>query len=412
MDKTSKYQCTMKLLDSTVTEPVTAIIFAKTADKIPQVSKVGSIIRLHRTITKEFKNKCQINCDVNVKGAWILFDPSDGVTPVRESGTKHTLTSDDRAILSEIRKFSKSYFAKNDLRFMTLKDAAEKKPRDFDTLCMVMEVKKKGVNEMVKLCDAQKVVKLEIPVNREITVTPGEVIRIRSANYTDDTKFDSIELSEYSNVLRVPAEYKSAKELMSAIEGSKASETVKAKLAIHTPHLNAPMVGSKIIDSHKQTKTANLKELYEGTDIKSGQKYFKVHVGVSEVTPKSPKDWIQVYDKKNKKSMTLDEAFKSKKSGKLPAGLDYYLRMNLYAQDKTAKDARMYILFVSTLEEKCPDFIKLDLGREYPTDKAIMELKRIYKTLTNPFVTLDLMLEIVDTGKQKVFHVVDTALTI
>ena len=406
----------MKLLDTTMDEPMIATIFAKTAAEIPQVSKVGSIIRLHRAQTKTYKKDkkgFQINCDVEIKGAWVLFDPSDGVTPVKESGMKYTFTTDDKAILTEIRKFAKNYFAKNELTALTLKEAESEKPKDFDTVCLVMEVKKKTGMNQIKLCDAEKVVKLNVPTNRNLTVTPGEVIRIRSADYTDTKKFDTLELSEYSNILRVPAEYKSAKDLMSSVEGGKASEKVKSKLAIHTPHLNAPMTGSKITDAHKQTKAVALKDLFAGTVGKAGQKHFKIHVNVSEISPKSPKEWIGVYEKKTKKQMTIEEAFKGKKTGKLPAGMEYFYKMQLYVQDKSVKDTSMYILFVSTMEDKCPDFIKLDLGREYPSEKAVTELKRIYKTLTNPFVTLDMMVELQEVaGKQPVFFVVDTALTI
>ena len=399
----------MKLLDPSVDEPMTATIFAKTAAEIPLVSKVGSIIRLHRAQTKSFKKAFQLNCDVEIKGAWILFDPADGVTPVKESGVKHTLTTDDKALLTEMRKFGKNYFGKHELKAVTLKEA-EAKPKDFDVVCMVMEVKKKGSINKVKLCDSEKVVKLDVPVSKNLVVAPGEVIRIRSANYTDK-KCDTLDLNEYSNVLRVPMEYKSAKELKSSVEGGKASEKVKSKLAVHTPHLNAPMVGSKIVDAHKQTKAVALKDLFAGTAGKG--KFFKIHVNVSEISPKSPKEWIGVYEKKTKKQMTLEEAFKGKKTGKLPAGMEYFYKMQLYVQDKAVKDTSMYILMISTLEDKCPDFVKLDLGREYPTEKAFNELKRIYKALTNPFVTLDMMVEVHEAGgKQPVFFVVDTALTI
>eukprot|EP01022_Parablepharisma_sp_SALTPOND_P004155 TRINITY_DN1183_c0_g1_i1.p1 TRINITY_DN1183_c0_g1~~TRINITY_DN1183_c0_g1_i1.p1 ORF type:complete len:491 (-),score=80.70 TRINITY_DN1183_c0_g1_i1:3175-4647(-) len=416
MESISKYQCTMKLIDPTMNpekgEPMTATIFAKTSAQIPHVTKVGSIIRLHRAQTKEYKKKYQLNCDVNIKGAWILFDPSDGVTPVKESGKNYTFTSDDKAHLLEIRKFAKSYFAKNELEAKTLKEAETKKPKDFDTLCMVMEVKKKGNTNQVKVCDAQKVVKMNIPTSKNLTVAPGEIIRIRSADYADK-KFETLELNEYSNILRVPADYKSAKEILNSVQGGKASEKVKSKLAVHTPHLSGPMTGSKIIDTHKQTKASSLKDMFTGTAGKPGQKYFKVHVNVSEISPKNPKNWIYVYEKKTKKEMTLDEAFKGKKTGKLPAGMEYFYKFQLYVQDKAAKDTDMYILMVSTLEDKCPDFIKLDLGREYPSEKSLTELKRIYKTLTNPFVTLDMMVEVHEVAaKQPVFFVVDTALTI
>jgi hypothetical protein len=220
MEKTNKYQCTMKLFDSSLNPeknaPMTATFFAKTIAEIPQVTKVGSIIRLHRVQTKPFKKSYQINCDVGIKSAWVLFDPLFGTTPLEESGKEHTFTSEEKSILAEIRKVSKAYFIKNELKAITLKEA-EKKPKDFDAMCYVKDVKKKGSTIKVTLCDAHKILKLDVPSNTKFAITPEEVIRIRSANYTDK-KCDTIELNEYSNILRVSDEYKSAKELMKKLK--------------------------------------------------------------------------------------------------------------------------------------------------------------------------------------------------
>eukprot|EP00826_Nyctotherus_ovalis_P039697 TRINITY_DN3834_c0_g3_i1.p2 TRINITY_DN3834_c0_g3~~TRINITY_DN3834_c0_g3_i1.p2 ORF type:complete len:222 (-),score=85.30 TRINITY_DN3834_c0_g3_i1:223-888(-) len=220
MEKTNKYQCTMKLFDSSLnpekSQPMTATFFAKTFTEIPQVTKVGSIIRLHRVQTKAFKKTFQINCDVGIKSAWVLFDPLIGTTPLEESGREHTFTSEEKSILNEIRKVSKAYFAKNELKAVTLKEG-EKKVKDFDTLCYVKDVKKKGATIKVTLTDGQKTVKLDVPSNSKFAISPEEVIRIRSANYTDK-KYDTIELKEYSNILRVSEEYKSAKELLKKLK--------------------------------------------------------------------------------------------------------------------------------------------------------------------------------------------------
>lgn len=219
MDKTNKYQCTMKLFDSSLnpekSNPMTATFFAKTIAEIPKVTKVGSIIRLHRAQTKAYKKTFQINCDVGIKSAWVLFDPLVGTTPLEESGKEHTFTAEEKTILAELRKVSKAFFTKNELKAVTFKEA-EKKPKDFDVLCYVKDVKKKGVTTKVTLCDTNKTVKLDVPSNTKFAITPEEVIRIRSANYTDK-KCDTIELNEYSNILRISEDYKSAKELMKRI---------------------------------------------------------------------------------------------------------------------------------------------------------------------------------------------------
>ena len=94
--------------------------------------------------------------------------------------------------------------------------------------------------------------------------------------------------------------------------------------------------------------------------------------------------------------------------------MEYYYKMQLFVQDKSVKnDTSMYTIFLCTLEGKCANFIKTDLGRDYPSDKTLAELKRIYKTLTNPWVVLDMMVESVEVAsKQPVYFLVDTTLTI
>lgn len=418
METTNKYQCTMKLIDSTINPEkkgaysfISATVFAKTRDEIPKVAKVGSIVRFHRAQTKEHKKQFQLNCDIGIKGAWVLYDPAEIATPISASGKTSTFEATDKTILKDTRKFSKDFFTKFELPAITFEEAAKKKPEDYDVLCLVVSAKKQKDEERVKLCDASKVVKLTIPKGRGYTLSQGEVVRIRSANYKDK-KTDEITLNEYSNILRVPSEYKSAKKLLESVEGPKAHKDVKAKMAIHTPNLSAPISGSKITDAHKISKVSHLKDIFAGAGEK--QKFFKVQVSVSEIGPKDPKEWICVIDKKTKKQYTLDEVFKGKKVEKLPAGMEYYFKMQLFVQDKSAKnDSSMYILFLCTHEGKCKEFIKLDIGREYPSTKTIQELKRIYKTLVNPWVTLDLMVEQVEVAKkQPVFFLVDTTLTI
>ena len=94
--------------------------------------------------------------------------------------------------------------------------------------------------------------------------------------------------------------------------------------------------------------------------------------------------------------------------------MEYYYKMQLFVKDKSvATDSNLYILFFCTIEGKCAEFIDVKLGREQPTEQHLKELKKIYKTLTQPWVALDLMVEVVEVaGKQPVYFLVDTALTI
>eukprot|EP00826_Nyctotherus_ovalis_P047252 TRINITY_DN5415_c0_g1_i10.p1 TRINITY_DN5415_c0_g1~~TRINITY_DN5415_c0_g1_i10.p1 ORF type:complete len:222 (-),score=92.98 TRINITY_DN5415_c0_g1_i10:210-875(-) len=220
MDNTNKYQCTLKVFDDSLSpekaEPMTVTVFGKSAGDVPHVTKVGSIIRLHRVQTSKYRKSYQINCDVGIKGAWLLFDPAIGVSPISESGKKHTFSPEEKSILSELRKFAKNYFTKNALKAITLKDA-EKKHKDFDTICYVEDVKKKGASGKATVSDAHKTVKLDFSSNTKLPVAPEEVIRIRSANYTDK-KCDTINLNEYSNILKLDQDYKSAKDLLKKLK--------------------------------------------------------------------------------------------------------------------------------------------------------------------------------------------------
>lgn len=105
--------------------------------------------------------------------------------------------------------------------------------------------------------------------------------------------------------------------------------------------------------------------------------------------------------------------FKGKTVDKLPSGMDYYMKFQMFVQDKSTKDPSLYTLFLCTMEKKGAEFIDIGLGREHPSEEQISKLKQIAKTLKNPWVTLNLMVEAVDvTGKQPVFFIVDTKLTI
>ena len=308
MKSTGKYLCTMKLVDDTMypgegkkaPEFISVTIFAKTAADIPKPAKIGTIIRLHRAQSKKHKNAIQLNCDVNIKGAWVIFDPLDGVSPVDHSARAFTFNETDKKMLKNLRTFTKDYFGKHELSAVTLKQAASKKPTDFDVLCLVLAIKKESKVEHVTLCDADKVVKLDIPTARKLNLANHEVVRIRSANYADKKEFKALSLNEYSNVLIVPKEFLSAKALIEKIE-KHGDKEVKSKVSAAGPVVDAPIVASKVLNNHKQSKVTHLKDLFGLKDVKKDQKYHRIHVNVMEIGPKDPKDWICIVDKKTKK---------------------------------------------------------------------------------------------------------------
>jgi hypothetical protein len=274
-------------------------LFANNAALLPQPWKVGSVIRIHRGATNMFRGQVQLNCDVSGKCAWVLYDPSDGITPISHTGKQYTFKAHDEALLKEARKFGKTFFTKTELASISLKEA-EKKKKDFDVICLVLDVKHKGNTDRLRLCDSEKVVKLDMPAHRTICVLPEEVVRLRGASYGESDDFSTLTLSEYSNVLRVPKEYKSAKDLLTALKGAKAPKALAEEVKMYTRQPGTTTTVAKILNAHKQTKTMPLKELFSGSG-KVDHKYAKVRVNVIDVGPKDPHEWIWILDSKTKK---------------------------------------------------------------------------------------------------------------
>lgn len=302
METIKKHLCTAKLIDSTLhsgsgrVEFMVTTFFADKPEMIPQASKIGSIVRIHRGDLKMYNDTMQLNCDTTVKGAWVVFDPTDGVTPVGSSGKQFTFTLSDRETIKTLRKFSLSYFGKHELSATSLKDG-EKKKKDFDCLCLVLGIQKKGDCDRVRLCDGERVVKMDIPIARKLHVSPEDVVRIRSANYAEGKDSRKLTLSEYSNILRVPKEFKSAKALLETLKHKDLPAHIVSELALHTPLRGAPLVISKTTSAHKHAKLVPLKDLFSGEALKDDKRFYKVHVSAIEVGPKDPAEWIWVADK-------------------------------------------------------------------------------------------------------------------
>ena len=102
------------------------------------------------------------------------------------------------------------------------------------------------------------------------------------------------------------------------------------------------------------------------------------------------------------------------KKKELPEGFEYYMKLQLFVRDRSvATDSDLYIIFVCTIDGKGKDFIKAPADRKEPDKAYFKRLKRIYKMLVRPTVTVDFMVEAVQvSGQQPVFFLVDTALTI
>ena len=412
-----KYICVAKLIDKTVnleekTEFVSVSFFANSKDDLPQPTKVGSIIRIHRGYTRQYKKKIQLNCDIEIKSSWLLFDPTEGVIPIAQTGRSFTWIEKDNVRLKEIRQFAKDFFAKNALTTISLKEAMDKQPKDFDPICMVLDVKKKDDKMRFLLIDDGKFVKLTVDNGRFPNIGPQDVVMLRAAYYVDEDKeFKTLKFELYSNMLRIPKEYLSAKNLHAALKGKKVPAEIKSLLEVYTPVVDKESVITKV--TSKVSKTTALKDLLSEA-AKGKQKLFKISANVIEVGPKDPKEWLWVADTKTKELQKPEDVFGKGKSGTLPAGKEYVFKMQLYVKDKSViSDSNMYIIFLCTVDGKGSDFIDIGIKKEKPTEAHFKALKKIYQAMTRPWNTLELCVEAVEVaGGQSVFFIVDTQLKI
>jgi len=398
-----KYVCTIKLIDETVNPHIygskshkfmQVTMFSKDSSRLPQPAKVGSILRIHRGQTKINNNGLQLNCDVGIKGAWVLFDAEKNVSSISESGRTHTFIREDKTRLRDIRKFAKNYFETHRLEGIPLNAGLKKKKDDFDTICYVLDIKKKGKTTRILLCDETKVVKLFVPAKRTLPFIASSIVRIRSASCSTHKGKPCLELNDYSNILEVPGEYKSAVEMNESIKSYDVSKEVSEELMIYKHNLSTSVISHPTI---KKSKVVHLKDLYSGNVGKSKDKSFHVTVNVMEIGPKNPLDWICVVDK-NKKHKN--------------ESVEYYLKLQLFVKDATVTtDNNLYMFFLCTIDGKGKEFIELPKGDKGPDEEYLMKLRRIYKTLIKPWSILDCVVEHVDTENgEPIFFLTNTRL--
>lgn len=219
-----RYMCTMKLVDDSLNPEDAAkgkpsflavSVFSNTKEGIPQPTKVGTIIRIHRGKTTKKGKEIRFNCDVNVKSAWALFDTTEGFTPINHTGKTYTFTEDDKKLVKDVRKFAEKFFKAYNLESAS---AADQKGDEIDFMCQATGSEKKK-DKMMVFHDGKDFVKIAGVKGIEA----HDIVYVRAAS----KKADHYILNEYSSILKVPKEYKSAADLLKKIEKSKKKDGKK-----------------------------------------------------------------------------------------------------------------------------------------------------------------------------------------
>ncbi len=381
-----RYLCTMKLIDETLNPEeagkgkhgyLTVTAFANTKGNIPQPTRVGTIIRIHRGDTKKYEKSYQLNCDADIKAAWALFDSNEGFTPIQHTGHTYTFIDDDKKRLKDLRKFGEKFFKSFDIEQAS---SIGDKGKEVDMMCVLLSRKKKDKEEKVTLFNGEEFVKIHMHAGTYDKIAAGDIVYVRAAK----ERADHYTLNDFSSILKVPKEYKSAVELTKRVEKAKKNKKFSEKLEELTHDTDKVTLASEVLDSSIK-KVSNLKELFSLDLAKTKAKKFRVKVNVLEIGPKDTASWIQPAEGKKKP----------------------YYKLQLFVKDTTSEDSNIYVLFLCTVDGKGVEFFP---GKGKQNAK---ELKQIYKKLVKPWVTLDLLLEGVPvSGGSPTFFIVDTKLNL
>ena len=97
VESIKKYLSVLKLIDESLnpkskgkTPFMNLTCFSQSKNEIPNITRIGSIIRIHRGDTRKYNKSYQLNCDSGIKGAWAIFDPSDAPSATDTTETSST----------------------------------------------------------------------------------------------------------------------------------------------------------------------------------------------------------------------------------------------------------------------------------------------------------------------------------
>jgi hypothetical protein len=213
------------------------------------------------------------------------------------SGKSYTFTTKDSIRLRDLRAWAASFFSEHLLPYMPLKTATQKttnqeSPKDFDLLVQVLEYKEEGDFCVAKVCDSSGVAKLY--VQKGWLNFSCKVVRVRSGHWNEDEEKPRLILKPYSNIMKVPAEFRAAKSVLMSVA---ISPELSVKRAIR-PTLNTtlPELVTEITESNG-IETTKLSVLLE----KSALSRYKVNARVGFIEG-TPADWLLVIDNLTKET--------------------------------------------------------------------------------------------------------------
>jgi len=395
-----RYICSLKIVDPSLyiksqkgtgdaSDFATLVLYAKRFEDLPIFTRLGDIIRVHRSTLRLYNHQRQFNANIFYNSSWAVF-AADGAdnSATAFSGKHYSFEKSEVAVLANIRKWATQYFSQynvisSDL-FVPLNKASTQKG-DFDVVAKVSQVFEldEYTNEL-RLRDASSkdtwnvlALKLKFPA-----VRAGDVVRIRSVTYDEtSTQKKVLLLSHYSNIIAFPSGSKFAKEVKAKVADEKLD-----KASING--VNATIL-TEVDKKYANLPVTSLQDLFHNVESDKdlqAKDTFRAQFYVTKVEPAGDvREWTKSYDKKTKKA----SSFKGAKGG---ANAIYQVQF-LVKDVSTQFNNNTYRVLLYTHDGLGANFFNTPADNLYSNDKARKKIEEYNGLLTKFNSWVDAVLE-------------------
>ena len=127
-----RYICTLKIVDPSIyvksskttksidlsssqadsADYANLILYAKRFEDLPIISRLGDIIRVHRSTLRIYNGHRQFNANIYYNSSWALFhtETSD-ISPIEHSSKHFSFEKSEISLLQNLRKWAQQYFS-------------------------------------------------------------------------------------------------------------------------------------------------------------------------------------------------------------------------------------------------------------------------------------------------------------
>ena len=227
---TSKYSCTLKLIDQTtncLTNPnnfndniIYLTIKSSEKENIPYIHHICDIIRVHRGFYSP-KNKRNVYLNVckdnKIKGSWCLYSVNNNSNePYLCSNKKYSVESEDKQIIENNKSWVKNYLNKDKALIYPYQIKLETRINEGnDKDLLVHVVKKVELDDQLVLFIQDDTDGCELHTYKYYNfIQENDIIRVRAYKVFDN---NNLLLNEYGNILVVPQFSHCYKECINAL---------------------------------------------------------------------------------------------------------------------------------------------------------------------------------------------------